>query len=360
MRFPSLTCVFALASAFAVVGCGSPNINHGNGGSGGTGGGGAGGAGGSGGTGGTGGTGGSGGGGMSNNCGVMNFMLAKGGTPDLLIIQDRSGSMAWDAAGNMNPPVGTPTRWSSITAAINQVVSSVNTVDWGLLFFPGIPILPIPDCSVSSTPAVGCGPNTASAIAKAISGATPNGGTPTMEAINAGVMYFKGNTDGRGHYMLLATDGEPGCGIADETTGSEQAVTSAAMAGIKTIVVGIGSTGADATLSVLANNGGMPNMTAGQKPYYEVSSTADLVTVLNKIAGQIVSCNYPLQMAPPNPDYLEIDGNGMTIPRDKTHMNGWDYGPNNLSIDFYGPACDALQKGVTTSVSAIFGCPPVG
>jgi hypothetical protein len=40
-------------------------------------------------------------------------------------------------------------------------------------------------------------------------------------------------------------------------------------------------------------------------------------------------------------------------------MNGWDYGPGNLSIIFYGQACADLQKGVVTSVSAIYGCPGV-
>jgi hypothetical protein len=40
-------------------------------------------------------------------------------------------------------------------------------------------------------------------------------------------------------------------------------------------------------------------------------------------------------------------------------MNGWDYGPNDLSIIFYGAACNDLQSGIVTNVSAIYGCPPV-
>jgi len=82
---------------------------------------------------------------------------------------------------------------------------------------------------------------------------------------------------------------------------------------------------------------------------------------LGKITGNIVSCNYPLTMAPPNPNYVEIDDNtGNPIPRDPTHMNGWDFGPNDMSIIFYGMACTDLQNGVTTSIQAVFGCPPVG
>jgi hypothetical protein len=183
----------------------------------------------------------------------------------------------------------------------------------------------------------------------------PNGGTPTAEAIDAAVQYFNGANDGNTHYILVATDGEPSC---NDPVAS---ITTAANMGIKTIVVGIGASGAATTLTNMANAGGMPNTTPGQAAYYQVNNTADLVSALNKITGQLVSCTYPLSMVPANPDYVEIDdNNGMKIPRDKTHMNGWDYGAGDMSIIFYGAACDNLQKGVTTSIQAVFGCPPVG
>lgn len=353
--------VLTLASALLLA-CGDPAIHHGqtgdtpgdNGSTGGTGGS----AGGTGGNGGTGGTGGTGGNGGTSNCGEQDFKLEKGGTPDLLIVQDRSGSMAWDPAGQMSPPAGT-SRWDQITAAIKVVVTDVNTVDWGLLFFPSVGSFNT--CDVPSTPDVACASGNSMAVQTAINGTKPDGGTPTGEAINAAVMYLQGLNDMHTHYILLATDGEPECGLGDETTAAEQAVTAAANAGIKTIVVGIGSTGADATLSTLAMNGGMPNTAPGAKPYYQVSSTSDLEMVLKNVAGQIVSCSYALQQVPTNPDLVTIqDNNGMTIPRDPTHMNGWDYGPGNMSINFYGAACDALQSGVTSSITAVYGCPPIG
>jgi hypothetical protein len=297
-----------------------------------------------------------GGGGVETQCGVQNFMLAKPGPPDLLIVQDRSASMTEDASGG----TGTPTKWASITAAINQVVAQVGDVNWGLLFFGSVN--PFAFCSVPAKPDVACGPSTAAAIANAISATTPDGATPTAQAITAGVQYFKATSDGRAHYLLLATDGEPGCASPlTDVADAENAVKNAALAGIKTVVVGIGTaTGAEAALTAMANNGAMPNTTPGQKPYYEVSTTNDLVAVLGKISAQIISCSYPLQAAPPHPDLVEIDGDGKPIPRDKSHMNGWDFGPGNLSIDFYGPACDALQSGATTMLSALFGCPPIG
>jgi hypothetical protein len=350
--------VIALLGGLALVGCGASGINHGpgtggNGNNGGTGGSGGGGTGGSGGGDGTGGSGG-GGGGSGDNCGVQNFMLQKGGTPDLLLVQDRSGSMAWAIDGSMNPAAG-QSRWDQVTTALKQVVMQVASVDWGLYFFEPTSGIGGFCGALPTTPDVPCGMGTASQIVSAINGTSPSGGTPTAEAIDAAVKYFQGTNNGNTHYILVATDGEPSC------NDPVQSITAAANAGIKTIVVGIGASGADATLTNMANAGGMPNMTAGQKPYYQVNNTTDLVNALNKITGQIVSCTYPLQMAPPNPNYVEIDdNNGKPIPRDTTHMNGWDFGAGNLSITFYGPACDNLQNGVTTSISAVFGCPPVG
>jgi uncharacterized protein YegL len=353
MKFPSIT--FALAAALLVVGCGSPDINHGGGGgTGGTGGGtGTGGNGGAGGAGG-GGSGGGGGGGGGTNCGVEDFMLMKGGSPDLLIIQDRSGSMAMDVNGGST----NPNKWKSMTDALKQVVAAVTSVDWGLLMFPDAAGGGFNTCSVPSAPDVPIAPMNATPITTALTNASPNGGTPTGEAINAAVTYLKGVANNHTHYLLVATDGEPTCN--DNQTSTVNAVKNAVMNGIKVFVVGIAAPGADATLTDMANNGGVPNTTPGQKPYYEVSSTTDLVNVLNKVTGQIVSCSYALQKAPANPDLVTIQGNGVTIPRDKTHMNGWDFGPGNLSINFYGTACDALQSGVTTSIAAVYGCPPIG
>jgi hypothetical protein len=216
-------------------------------------------------------------------------------------------------------------------------------------------------CSVSSTPAVPCGANTSAQITSAIMATKPMGGTPTNEAVDAAVQYFQGNSDGNSHFILLATDGLPQCDTQDDSAAAITSVMNAVAAGIKVVVVGIGNDPqGDMTLTSMANAGGMPD-TSGTTPYYQVNTTNDLVTALGTIAGQIVSCSYALQMAPANPDYVEIDdNNGMKIPRDQTHMNGWDYGPGDMSINFYGAACDNLQKGVTTSIQAVFGCPPVG
>jgi hypothetical protein len=325
--------------------------------------------------GGTGGSGGSGGGGGNgsgdggtggDNCGVQNFMLVKGGTPDLLIVQDKSGSMNDDANDMPLMTQKAPnSKWMQIVGAIEQVVGTIGTIHWGLMMFSNDG-----QCGAPTMPDVAPAAGTGAAIKMALDAASPGGATPTTAAINNAVAWYQSSKgpDGNGtpQYMLLATDGEPNCagglgfGGGSDATNAEAAVTAAATAGINTFVVGIGgNTGADQTLSTMAMNGKEQNTAAGQKPYYSVSTTADLVNVLNTIAGQIVSCSYKLQMPPNDPGLVTIQGNGNTIPHDTTHMNGWDFGPGNNSINFYGAACMQLQQGVITSVSAIYGCPPV-
>lgn len=296
---------------------------------------------------------------MASNCGVQNFTLNKKDTPDLIIIQDQSGSMAQAPDGTMN---GT-SKWKTIVPAIESVVASVTNVNWGLWMFASDG-----GCGVNPTPNVPPGTGTATQITTTLNGIkAPNSSTPTTAAIKAATAYYQSLNDGHGHYLLLATDGMPTCngGIlganTDDSANAEAAVSAATAAGIKTFVVGIGNDPAgDATLTQMAINGGEPDTSSGSPTYYQVNTTSDLTTVLQNAAGSIVSCTYDLTVAPTDPTLVSIDdNNGNQIPHDPTHMDGWDFGPNNMSIVFYGAACTALQSGVTSSISAVYGCPGI-
>ena len=139
---------------------------------------------------------------------------------------------------------------------------------------------------------------------------------------------------------------------------AEQAVLNAASAGVHTFVVGIAADSTDdGVLNLMAMNGGEAR--PGMPSYYPVGSQNDLVTTINTIAGQIISCSFALQMPPPYPDYVDVQVNGMSVPKDTTHMNGWDFGPGMNSIQFYGSYCTQLQGGNITDVHAIFGCGPI-
>jgi len=143
-----------------------------------------------------------------------------------------------------------------------------------------------------------------------------------------------------------------------DDAGAEQAVADVAKMGVHTFVIGISTdSSTDAVLNQMAVNGLEPQ--PGSTKYYPVASQSALTTTINNIAGQIISCSFPLGMAPPNPANVGITADGNMVPHDTTHMNGWDYGPGMTSIQFYGSWCSQLQSGSVMNVQAIFACGPI-
>ena len=301
-----------------------------------------------------------------HNCGLQQYGL-QNVPPDLLIILDKSGSMANDA---MDQQCVAPcqSKWSSMTDGINMVVAQTDTtIRWGLNFFSNDNA-----CGVNAGPAVPIAVGNGPAIATAIMGTMPGGNTPTAAAVTSGANYLLGLADTNPKYILLATDGEPNCaaggggrrggggGNASDAPGAEAAVTMAAAGGIPVFVVGVGNVAsAQMTLDQLATDGGRAQAT--EPLYYPVSNTADLVAVLTKIGGQITSCTFGLGKAPPDPTNIAVYAYaGTTSTRLAQSMtDGWEYGAGMTSIELFGAACDAVKAKTTTDVQAVFGCPGV-
>jgi von Willebrand factor type A domain len=288
-----------------------------------------------------------------DNCGVVRLTTTDLVHADLLILQDRSRSMASSIGGLFGP-----SKWSVTRGAVEQVVSNTRSVDWGLMMFGDDGA-----CGAPINPDVPVGPNTADAIKRALDAASPNSGTPTTGTVKNGLAWFQRLSDGHPHYMLLATDGEPRCGGGglgggDDSAAAEQALGDAAAAGVKTFVVGIGTSGgADHTLELMAQRGGVPNTAAGEPAYFPARNADELTSVLEKAALRITTCSYPLSPPPPDPDRVLVQGSQGEIPRDQTHGNGWDYSDGVSRIDFYGEACARLQDGTVTDVEVIYLCP---
>jgi hypothetical protein len=312
------------------------------------------------------------------NCGVQDFPLQRL-PPDLLVVLDQSGSMS-DA-----PPSGGGSKWTQATTAIGQtVMQSQADIKWGIEFFPTDGA-----CAVASV-AVPVAANNYGAISGAMAGRSPGGSTPTRDGIHNGAMYLASVQDTNPKYLLVATDGSPNCATtqcpppgymmnglccmscgmgctqcSSSTGGADdmatiQAVTDAANMGIKTFVIGLATAGstADATLNQMATAGQVPRAN-GPPYYYPVGSQAELVQVINMITGAIASCTFPLTMRPPYPDQVTVTIDNMMVPRDPTHMNGWDFDSTFMTITFYGMWCQRLQTGGASSVHAIYGCPPI-
>jgi hypothetical protein len=306
------------------------------------------------------------------NCAMMEQPLAKK-PPDILIIQDASGSMNNDITDTNcgNNGCGATSKWAQMTPAINMVVSQTQgTVNWGLKFFADTDAT----CGVGNGVAVPIGANNANAIANALmmrtsaNGGVTNGSrTPTRLAENAGAAYMRGLNDSNPRFILLATDGLPNCApgngdtAADDSTGAVMAVADAEAMGIPTFVVGVATSGmgtADTTLSNMANAGGYPR--SGSPAYYNVSSTAEFVNVLMTLVGVAASCTFSVP-DPPNADtdraHIGVLVNGTELTKDTNHTNGWDYTTSGMTaVEVFGPQCDAIKNGTATSVSIVFKC----
>ena len=175
------------------------------------------------------------------------------------------------------------TKWADTTAAINMVVGMTDTtIRWGLKYFANMGT-----CGVTAGAAVPIGPNNGAAINASIAMTQPGSSTPTRLAVTSGADYLMTVTDPNPKYILLATDGEPNCGPgmandADDSAGAVAAVMAASTAGIPVFVVGVGNVApAIATFPSTCS----PTRAAARRParrtgYYPVSSTADLVAVL--------------------------------------------------------------------------------
>jgi hypothetical protein len=296
--------------------------------------------------------------------------------PDILIVQDKSLSMAQNASGNNCNTTGC-SKWSQVSAAIEAVVSSPTgaQVNWGLVFFGANSTCGVAPNGTATVP-VAPAATSAPAIQAAFIATQPQSYTPTETAMNSAVTYLQTLTDPNPKFILLATDGLPNCppggaNMADDSPGAETAVTNAVAAGFKTFVVGI-ATASDAmatsTLNTMAVNGGEPQAscptgTAGCTQYYSVTDTASLETALNNIIGLVASCTISLANAPKGFTNIVISatdastGAPVAIPQDPT--NGWSYDATMANVILNGTACSSLQSGTYSDFNFNYACPGV-
>jgi hypothetical protein len=281
--------------------------------------------------------------------------------PDLLLVLDKSGSMANDftdqqcAGATVCGPTN-PSKWTAMTQALTAVLTQTpDLVDWGLELFPSNAV-----CAVDPGAAIAVGPDNTAAILQAMMLA-PNGLTPTAVAEQNAVVYLSGLTDGNPRYILLATDGLPNCAATGTQTADDaraiQAVADAFTAGVRTFVLGIGNVAvAQSTLNAMAMAGGEAQPADAQgRIYFPADGPAALTSALTDITHSIASCRFSLAAPPASPADLVVLGDGSAIARDAS--NGWSFGADDSVIVLNGAACAAFKSGAIQSLSAVAGCP---
>jgi hypothetical protein len=95
--------------------------------------------------------------------------------------------------------------------------------------------------------------------------------------------------------------------------------------------------------------------------YYLATTEAELVSALNELVrGEIATCVFPLEAAPPVPQNIAVKVNGVKAPQDTTKTEGWDYtDATHLAVEVHGSWCDEIKDNAANTAEIIFGCPGV-
>jgi len=267
-----------------------------------------------------------------------------GGSQDLadaLIVFDRSLSMALFG------------RWEPTRSALKASVAEFqHRVSFGLEFFPATGSMM---CGGTEKLDVPLATGNAAAIAAALDAAQPEGLTPTGAALRSALSILGARRPANGvtpkpGFVLLLTDGEPGCGGSLPDIMQIDAANAASVAlreaGIATYVIGYQIDAAQkGVMDGLAMRGGTDH-------YRAVNNATELSAVLRDITpGLGNACRYSLN-ASASFAHLQVELDGVAVARDAE--NGWEL--VDQSVVFRGNACSTLNDRKPHHVRVREGC----
>jgi hypothetical protein len=192
------------------------------------------------------------------------------GTPDVLIVLDRSGSMATQ--------VGAHSKWAQAKSAVSSLVATYQgQARFGLMLFP---LYPKGGACAGGIIDVPLGDKTLGAVNATLSVATPAGGTPIASSLTNALTSLQTVDPGKKKHVVLVTDGSETCqGVPVDR------VKALYKAQIETYVVGFGS-GVDASqLNAMALAGNTAQ--AGATSYYSADSLIQLTAAMQSAVSDI-------------------------------------------------------------------------
>ena len=91
--------------------------------------------------------------------------------------------------------------------------------------------------------------------------------------------------------------------------------------------------------------------------FYQADDEAALASAFEAIADEVATCDYRIDMPPPDPMelYVYFDDDPAGVANDPT--NGWTFDPASGTLHFHGAACDGIRSGTVTDIDVVFGCP---
>lgn len=301
---------------------------------------------------------------------------------NLVVMYDRSGSMATDTKGkNVRAQ-----KWEPVGAAMKDFFgdSGSKGLSASLTFFPNptsntIQVTCTPDSYDSPKVALQALPS--AAFATVLDATSPGGGTPTTDAMKGAIRHAKdvvAQKAGENVVIVLVTDGLPGvyinggqevCTPNTVTTAATEA--SGALSGtpaIPTYVIGVADpenpTGLT-NLTEIAKAGGTTKATIVDTSD-PTKTKADFGAALAQIRRAALSCDFAVP-PPPNGEKIDFDAVNVTLTKDAgadllsyskdcANGRGWHYDDpaQPTRIILCEGACDDAKSA--TKIDIVFGC----
>mgnify|MGYP001053845348 CR=1 FL=1 len=274
---------------------------------------------------------------------------------NLLLVVDKSDSMN-------NPTAGSDpdrTKMDDLRDAVHVLLDEFSgKIRFGWMAFPYQD-----DCDPGVV-SVEVGNESAEAIGRLVDASIAWGGTPTGGSLQNARAYQGLHDTERSNFVLLVTDGMPTCPEGqgmyendDDNALALQAVVDLYADGIGTFVVGLGediNSSNPQLLSDMAESGGYPR--AGSVKYHQANSLAELKEAFSEIARAVFDCSLALDVVPEKPEWIWVYFDGQPVSRDR--QDGFDYDPQQNTIDFFGQSCDRLANGEVGRIDVKMGCRP--
>jgi hypothetical protein len=304
-------------------------------------------------------------------------------TAQLMFVIDRSGSMAYTLDGR-EPNPGESDRWTVLRNGLSGALTGFDQqIAMGAKFYPATFVNPALSCDVSPGVDIQIKPGNAASIVKVFDDTAPIGGTPTAEALTVAADAVS-KVRGIARTLVLATDGAPNCNfdhppspcvctsndpdacgppVEDVSLCLDDTVTINAVKNIADVqkipvyVIGIGSAESAVFRKVLddmAVAGGRAKPTSPR--YYSATTAAELSTALSDIRDSVGNCTFLTPSAPTDPDKITVEIGGVSIKRDTTRTEGWDWIDQSYGVlALFGQACADAQTKVS-KVSGVVVC----
>lgn len=291
---------------------------------------------------------------------------------ETIFLLDRSGSMGltWDGRPS---GIGLPTRWEIVRDTLASVLPPYDSqLLFGAKLFPrGV------ECDVGGGLDVRPQRNGVPDVLALFDRWVPEGGTPAARALeNVIADVDPESVDPR--VVVLAMDGGPNCNpepsqppetcvcttarracLAPPPDGPENCLDDVRMLsvireayeaqGVPVVVIGIDDpTRPDLSdfLDEMALAGGFPRPMSEERRFYNAREPEDLGIAFGEIAELISRCVLSVPNPPPEGAEVTVRVDGEVLPRDGSHMNGWDWTDEARgAMGFFGPTCDALLGG---------------